>query len=101
LLKNAPSFSTSGELSGVDKEEVNSYYGQSVPSERITDLTEVRADEARQQRELQADPTSPDLPEPTTPGSIESVKVNRDLAATDLTQSPAGTSQAPVEEDRR
>jgi hypothetical protein len=57
LVREAPSFSTSGELSGVEKEEINSYYGQSVPSERVTDLEEVRAEEARQQKEVQADQT--------------------------------------------
>jgi sporulation protein YlmC with PRC-barrel domain len=101
LLKEAPSFSSSGELSGVDKEEINSYYGQSIPSERVTDLAEVRAEEARQQQELQADPTSPDLPDPTTPRPATELQVNRILAASDLTRSPAATSQAPTEEDHR
>jgi len=58
LIKESPSFSTSGELSGVEKEEINSYYRQSIPSERVTDLAEVRAEEARQQKELQTDQTS-------------------------------------------
>jgi sporulation protein YlmC with PRC-barrel domain len=102
LLREVPSFSTSGELSAVDKEEINSHYGQSVPSERITDLAEVRGDETRQQQDMQADPTSPDLPEATGPlPATQPAEVKRNLAASDLTQRPATESQAAAEKDDR
>ena len=71
LVKAAPSVTPGNELAEVDKEQVNAYYGVSVPAERVTDINEVRPGEGLnpQPPEPREAPASLALTEPPLPES--------------------------------
>ena len=46
FLKGAPRFNPKGELSGVEKQEINAYYGHFVALRRVSSIEEIRPEEA-------------------------------------------------------
>lgn len=46
FLKGAPRFNPKAELSDVEKQEINAYYGHFVPLRRVSSIEEVRPEEA-------------------------------------------------------
>lgn len=46
IIKKSPNFVPGVELSEVAKEEINAYYGRSMPNKRVTSIEEVRPEEA-------------------------------------------------------
>ncbi|MBV9491422.1 MAG: PRC-barrel domain-containing protein [Verrucomicrobia bacterium] len=71
LVKAAPSVTPGNELSALDKERINAYYGVSVPAERVTDINDVRPGEGLNPApsEPREEPASLALTEPPLPES--------------------------------
>ena len=46
LIKRAPTASAGAELAQVEKEEINRYYGRSIPLRRVSSIEEIRPEEA-------------------------------------------------------